>query len=442
MLPRYTLPEMEALWSDKAKFARWLQVELEVLKARAGLHELPWEVWETTRSHAQADPERIAELEAEFEHDMVAFVTAVKESLERAGVGERARHFHNGLTSYDIEDPALILTLREAVRLVVRELDHFAHALTEKAREHQWTMVVARTHGQPAAPTTFGQILLVSAEQVQRSIGRLNEAIRTELGFGKLSGAVGIFGTTTPLLEMRTLEGLGLEPARAETQILQRDRHAIVMSILAVAACSIEQMCRTFWELMRGEVRELAEARTPRQRGSSAMPHKRNPIVTERLMGLSRMVRACQGAALENIATPEWRDISQSSVERHIFPIATGLVHYMAVQATALVRGLQVFPERMLRYLSVTSYGVWAGQAVWLRLMEAGLESGIAYVYVQQAADDAVAGERHLRDVLSERPISDGDLRTAAQIIGHDELERCFDARAQIEQSVRHLFGG
>lgn len=438
MLNRYTLAPMRTLWGrEETKFEFWLKVELAILRARARLGNLSPEALSAISKNASFTVARIKELEAEFEHDMSAFVVTVQESLTAAGVGEFAPELHKGVTSYDIEDPALVLMLREANALVLEELRKLKGALLQKAKEHQRTLMIARTHGQYAEPTTFGQLLLVYAEAVQRSIVRLEQA---ELNEGKISGAVGTYAGMNPKIEYLALTDLGLAPARAETQILQRDRHASYLAGLAVAAATIEQMCRTFWEMMRSDTHELEEPRSERQRGSSAMSHKKNPILTERLMGLARLIRGHAHTAMENVATPEGRDISQSSVERHIFPDATSLVHYMASRAANLVTRLVVFKDRMRDNLENRTRGVWATQQVRIALMDTGVPYDTAYVYTQQAAFNAVERYVHMRRMLSKMSISKEDPRTARNILGEERLAKCFDADAYLQEGISVIF--
>lgn len=438
MLTRYTLPSMRQLWGrEETKFEFWLKVELAILKARVQLGDLSPEAFGAIKRNASFTVARINELEAEFDQDMIAFVVAVQEALTAAGAGEFASEFHKGVTSYDIEDPALMLMLREANTTVLVELIKLREVLLQKALEHQWTFMIARTHGQYAEPTTFGQILLVFAGAVERSITRLEQA---ELNEGKISGAVGTYAGINPELEVLALRELGLEPAAAETQILQRDRHAAYLADLAIAAATIEQMSRTFWEMMRSDVRELQEPRSERQRGSSAMSHKKNPILTERLMGMARLLRGYAHAAMENVATPEARDISQSSVERHIFPDATALVHYMASRAANLVARLVVFKDRMRDNLENKTLGVWATQQVRIALMGVGVSYEAAYVYTQQAAFSAVDRDVHMKKILSEIPLSREDSRTARDILGEEMLVRCFDADAYIRPGIAAIF--
>jgi adenylosuccinate lyase len=434
MLKRYTLVPMRELWSEERKFAAWLKVELAVLGQR--LHEA---LCADITHAAEIDVARIEELEAEFEHDMIAFVVSVQEKLEAAGLGHVKGEFHKGLTSYDIEDPAMMLTLREANRLIVEKLTKLSCALRKKALEHQWTLMIARTHGQYAEPSTFGHLLLVYALAVERSIRRLNYIEETELQEGKISGAVGTYAGMDPTLEEKALARLGLRPAIAETQILQRDRHATLLNALAVAAGTIEQMCRTFWVMMRSDVGELEEPRKAKQRGSSAMAHKKNPILTERLIGMARLLRGDALAGMENIATLEWREISQSSVERHIFPDATSLLHYMAGKAAYLVENLIVFPERMRENLEKTN-GIWATQPVRLALINAGVEPNAAYEYLQRAAFASRESERPLLVFLKKLPMSQEDPRTALEILGRDRLEACLDAEAYIKDGIEHIF--
>ena len=333
----------------------------------------------------------------------------------------------------------MILMLRKATELMLSELELLSDALCVQAGAHKQTLMIARTHGQFAEPATFGALLLVYYYEISRSIQRLKYILETDLAEGKMSGAVGFYAGLDPKLEEVALAQLGLRPTKAATQILQRDRHATFMNAIAVAGSTIEQLARTLWEMMRSEVGELQEPRSQTQRGSSAMSHKRNPILTEQLMGLPRLLRGYALAAMENIATPECRDISQSSVERHIFPDATSLLHYMANKAAGLVAGLVVNQERMLYNLNHTSLGVWATQQVRNALMEAGVEYGPAYEYLQQAAFDSTP-ERHMHSVLWEKPLSDEDPRTALIILGEERLAKCFDAWAYVGPGIEYLF--
>jgi adenylosuccinate lyase len=432
---------MRTLWlRPETKFEHWLMVECAVLQAKADLGIIPQAVALAIAQHASFTVDRINELDEKYRHDLIAFVTTVQESLERAGVGEHKERFHEGLTSYDTEDPALVIMLRKGAALVIASLAELEFALRAKADEHRETVMIARTHGQSAEPDTFGHLLLVFAEAVARAKRRIADVVQNDLGEGRIAGAVGTYATVSPNVERRALEILELRPARTSTQILQRDRHAALIASLAIAAATIEQMARTFWQMMRSDVRELEEPRKEDQRGSSAMSHKRNPILTEQLFGLPRLLRGHAQAAIENIATTEWRDISQSSVERHIYPDATSLVHYMATKAAGLVRDLVVFPERMRQNLETGTRGTWASQRVRLALMAHGIAYDDAYTYTQQAAFEAVDQRRSFRTVLESTRISAADPRRIYDVLNVSELDRCFDAQDSLRIGMSHIF--
>ncbi|TSC76399.1 MAG: adenylosuccinate lyase [Parcubacteria group bacterium Gr01-1014_31] len=440
MLKRYTLPPMRELWlREEAKYEHWHQVELAVLAARESVGDAARGTHAQICENARINVARIEELDAIYEHDLLAFIGTVQESLRQAGVPEATiAEYHKRLTSYDVEDPALILQLGKAAGLIHAALSDLEQALRERAQEHQWTLMIATTHGQDAEPTTFGHLLLVFAEAVRRSAKRLEQVIGQEIAAGKISGAVGNYADLSPEIETQALELLGLRPANAETQILQRDRHATLLNTLAVAGATIEQMARTFWEMCRSRCRELQEPRKPKQRGSSAMPWKINPIKLEQFQGLARLLRGLAHTAVENIATPDFRDISQSSVERHILPDATGLTHYLAVKMAAVVRGLVVFPDRMARNLAATC-GVWAGNRVRTALLEHGIPYDAAYEYVQRVSFEAVQSETSVLDLFAQRPFSDADPRTARDLLG-SRLDTFFDAAAYVARGVHHLF--
>ncbi len=440
MIERYTDSEMASVWSEESKFKYWLRVELAVLKARQLLGEISCETYALIEKHAGFSVERINELEKLYDHDMIAFVETVRKSLRGTSAEAYRDLVHQRITSYDIEDPAAILRLRDVFENLIEALRHLEVALKAKAKEHQRTYMIARTHGQFAEPTTFGQLLLVYAEAVCRSIERFEFCYKHELSEGKLSGAVGTYAGLSPELEKKALAILGLVPAKAETQILQRDRHATLLSMIAVAGGTVEQACRTFWEMMRSDVHELEEPRKSTQRGSSAMPQKKNPIVTERLMGLARMLRAFASASLENIATPEGRDISQSSVERHILPDATTLLHYMVIKLTRLVERLVVFPEVMKVRLETESLGVWAAQRIRYALVEKGLPDSAAYDYVQRATFEAVQFKTNLSDVLRTFPFSNEDGRTGLSVLHENDLRACFNYHEYVGQGIEYLF--
>ncbi len=435
MLPRYTLPEMRKLWSEETKFGTWLNVELAMIRAR--INPELFGIAQKIEKYAKFDLNRIAELEEIYEHDMIAFVECVQESLKDTEVREWAHEIHKGLTSYDVEDPALILILRQACIYIIEEIDKLGDALRKKASEHKDMLMIARTHGQFAEPDTFGRLLKVFEEAIMRSSIRLTNVLEDELAEAKISGAVGNYAGMDPLLEAKALGFLGLKPARAETQILQRDRHAAFLCALALAASSIGQMAKTFWQMMRSDVGELQEPRKPKQRGSAAMAHKINPIKTEQLFGLSRLVRVYAHVAMEDIESIECREISQSSVERHIFPDATSLVHYMARRATTLVRDLVVFEDKMADNLEQSTFGVWASQRIRNALMDSGVPYSEAYEFIQAACFEAVKTKTPLKRILFGKNVGE---RKFKDILTNLTVAKCFNAYDYVAAGVAHTF--
>jgi len=440
MIKRYTRPAMGMLWEDLKKFQLWLDVELAWLKARTHFGELTSEAYEAIKTNAKVNMERLERYEDEKQHDLIAFVCDIMDSLEEAGVGQYKGEFHKELTSYDIEDPAFILRLRKAVAIVLDGLKQLKLSLWKKALEHKWTIMLAETHGQDAEPTTLGALLVVFVEAIDRSIERLNQLLKTELKYGKISGAVGVYGSIKPEFEAKALGYLGLWPAAAETQILQRDRIAAVANTLQVVAGSMEQIARVFWEMMRSRNNEIQEPKKKTQRGSSAMPWKRNPIITERIMGMARVVRGYALSANECIATPGHRAIEQSCVERIVIPDAFILVDYMCSILTKVVDGLVVFTDNMRHNLEVESRGVWTGQFVRNALIDAGIEYNVAYEYVKDLSFYALDNKVHILGLYKERSLSDSDTRTAFDVLGEDKLKLFFDPMTHIENGVEHIF--
>ncbi|HSL64946.1 MAG TPA: adenylosuccinate lyase [Gaiellaceae bacterium] len=388
MIPRYSRPEMAAVWSDEGKLARWLDVELAALDGWAEVGVVPLEAAAAVRAAAQVpDPARVAELEAVLHHDTAAFVDAVAE-----GLGEHGRWFHYGLTSSDVVDTALSLQLRQAGRLVLAGLDRAFDVVVARAQEHRDTICIGRTHGVHAEPTTFGLKLAGWAFELDRRRTHLRAALET-CRVGKLSGAVGQYAAIDPEVERVACERLGLEPAPSSTQVLQRDRHAELLTALAVLASSLDTFALEIRHLARTEVREVEEPFGRGQKGSSAMPHKRNPVVAERICGLARVVRAAALVSLEN--QPLWheRDISHSSAERVVIPDAFLAVDYVLDRFAWLVDGLRVFPERMRRNLDA-SHGLFFSQRLLLALVESGLARDEAYRLVQAHAMRAWEEER------------------------------------------------
>ena len=393
MIERYTLPEIGAVWIEEAKYRAWLEVELAVCRARAELGEIPREEVDELAEKADFTVERIHEIEAETNHDVIAFVSAVAENA-----GEVSRHFHFGLTSSDVLDTAGALQLREALDLIHDEAKELALLLAGMALEHRETVMVGRTHGVHAEPTTLGHKLAVWAFEMERNLDRLAHA-REVAAVGKISGAVGTYANVDPKVETLTCEELGLSSSPASTQVVQRDRHAEVLAALAVLGSTMEKIAVEIRGAQRTEIRELAEPFGHGQKGSSAMPHKRNPILAERLSGMARILRANAGVGFENNALWQERDISHSSAERVVLPDSTILAFYMLRTTGRILRGLQVNKERMLENLNSGGCIVFSGRVL-LALVESGMARDDAYAVVQGAAMRAWEGEGGFRELL------------------------------------------
>jgi adenylosuccinate lyase len=403
---------MAAVWSDEGKLRRWLDVELAALEGWAEVGVVPGDAVTEIRERAEPPaPERVAELEARLHHDTAAFVDAVAEQLGPAG-----RWFHYGLTSSDVVDTALSLQVQDAGRLILEGIDGALAAVVARADEHRETLCIGRTHGVHAEPTTFGLKLAVWAFELERTRTRVARAL-DGLRVGKLSGAVGQYAAIDPEVERVACERLGLEPSPASTQILQRDRHAELLAALAVAVGSLDKFALEIRHLARTEVREVEEPFAKGQKGSSAMPHKRNPVVAERICGLARVVRAAAVTGFENQTLWHERDISHSSAERVVIPDAFLALDYMLDKFTWLVSGLVVRPERMRRNLDA-SHGLYFSQRLLLALVEAGLERDEAYRIVQQHAMRAWEEERDFRELVRADPNI------------HVDLDRVFDESA------------
>lgn len=394
---RYSYPEMRNLWSLESKFKAWMEVELAICEAWAELGVIPKDAVQKIRQRASFTVERVLELEREYEHDLIAFVRAMTEKM-----GEEARYVHMGVTSYDVEDTALGLLLKRSCEILERDLDEAMDVLRQRALEHKFTLMMGRTHGIHAEPITFGLKLLVWLSELERHKERLQTA-KERVATGKISGAVGTYATVDPRVEEIVLKKLGLNRPKVSTQILQRDRHAEYLCVLALIASSLEQFATEIRNLQRTEIAEVEEPFKAGQRGSSAMPHKRNPIRSERLCGLARLVRSMVIPAMENIATWHERDLTNSSVERVILPEASILTDYMLRQFAALMQGLVVKPENMRRNLEKTQ-GVVFSQRVQLALRDKGWSADEAYKIVQQCAFEALQSQRPFRQVLEQHP--------------------------------------
>lgn len=379
MIERYTRKEMGALWEEEAKYQSWLDVEIAVCKAQVELGIIPPEAVEEIEKKASFDIPRILEIEKDVKHDVIAFLTNVNEH-----VGDAGRFIHLGMTSSDVLDTALALRLKKSGVILARELELLEQAIFEQARKHKRTITIGRSHGIHAEPTTFGFKLAVWLEEVKRHRKRLDDAIET-ISVGKISGAVGTFSNISPEVEALACKALGLEPAPISTQIVQRDRHAQFVFTLALIGSSLEKFATEIRHLQRTDVLEAEEPFSVGQKGSSAMPHKRNPVGCENITGLARLLRGNAMAALENVPLWHERDISHSSVERIILPDSTILLDYMIHRFTAIVKDLVVYPDNMRRNLDVFG-GVIFSQAVLLKLVEKGLTREDAYSLVQQNA--------------------------------------------------------
>jgi len=418
VIARYSRPAMARIWSDEGKLATWLEVEQAATAAWAELGVVPEEAAARIAEAPPPSPERVAELEATLHHDTAAFVDAVAE-----GLGEEGRWFHYGLTSSDVVDTALSLQVREAGALIVAGIDRAFAIVTARAEEHRETLQIGRTHGVHAEPTTFGLKLAGWAFELARGRERVARALEG-MRVGKLSGAVGTYAATDPELERLACERIGLEPAPSSTQILQRDRHAELLGALAVVASSLDSFALEVRHLARTEVGEVQEPFGPGQKGSSAMPHKRNPVVAERICGLARVVRANSLVGLENVALWHERDISHSSAERVVIPDAFLALDYMLDRFAWLVEGLVVRPERMRRNLE-SSHFLFFSQRVLNALVESGLARDDAYRLVQRAAMRAWEEELDFRELC----------RTDEEIASRVDLDSAFDLGAY----TRHI---
>lgn len=378
MIERYSRPQMKKVWTDKSKFDKWLQVEVAVCEAWAEVGIIPREAIPKIRK-ASFDLKRIEEILAETHHDVTAFLGAVSESL-----GEESRFIHLGLTSSDVMDTALSLQLVESADLLAQAIQELLVVLEDKAVEHKYTIMMGRTHGVHAEPITFGLKLALWVEEMKRNAARLAEA-RKAIAVGKISGAVGTYATVSPEVERRTCARLGLAPAPVSSQVLQRDRHAQFVTTLAIVAGSLEKFATEIRGLQRTEILEAEEPFATGQTGSSAMPHKRNPELCERISGLARLVRGYALTSMENIALWHERDISHSSTERIILPDSCLVLDYVLNIFTSVMKGLQVYPERMRQNLEITR-GLVFSQRVLLALIEKGLSRQKAYELVQRHA--------------------------------------------------------
>jgi adenylosuccinate lyase len=396
MIERYSRPQMKRVWSDENKFAKWLDVEIAVCEAWADLGVIPREAVPKIKL-ARVNLKRMEEILKETHHDMTAFLGSVAESL-----GSESRFIHFGLTSSDVMDTALSLQLVEAAELITQDIKELTSVLVEKAIKYKYTPMIGRTHGVHAEPTSFGLKLALWVEEMNRNRLRLNEAKKT-VAVGKISGAVGTYATLSPRVEEKACARLRLTPAPVSSQILQRDRHAQFVTTLAITTSSLEKFATEIRSLQRTETREVEEPFSAGQTGSSAMPHKRNPELCERICGLARLVRGYALASMENIALWHERDISHSSTERIILPDSCLILDYSLALFTSVMKGLQIYPQRMKRNMELTK-GLIFSQRVMLALIDKGLNRQKAYELVQRNAMKAWKGNRNFLNLLKADP--------------------------------------
>jgi len=414
MIERYSRPEMRAIWTEENKFRAWLEVEILACEAWSKLGVIPAEDVRKLRENASFDIKRIYEIEEETRHDVVAFTRAVSETME----GDEKKWVHYGLTSTDVVDTALSYLLLQANDILEKDLEDFIVILADKAREHKDTVMMGRTHGVHAEPTTFGLKMALWYEEMKRNLERFRDA-KKQIAVGKISGAVGTYANIDPFVEEYVCEKLGLAPAPVSTQTLQRDRHAHYMATLALIATSLDKFATEIRALQKSEMREVEEAFAKGQKGSSAMPHKRNPIGCENISGLSRVIRGHMLSAYENVPLWHERDISHSSVERVILPDATMLLNYMLRRFMNIVKNLTVFPENMKRNMGRT-FGLIYSQQVLLKLIDKGLSREKAYDTVQPRAMQAWEEQRSFREII-------GEDETVKSLLTTEELDDCFD---------------
>ncbi|RUL49302.1 adenylosuccinate lyase [Lysinibacillus antri] len=419
MIERYTRPEMGAIWTEENKFKAWLEVEILACEAWAELGEIPKEDVALLRQNASFDINRIYEIEQETRHDVVAFTRAVSETC-----GEERKWVHYGLTSTDVVDTALSYLIKQANTILRKDIVNFIDIITEKAKEHKYTVMMGRTHGVHAEPTTFGLKLALWLEEMKRNLERFDYAAKV-IETGKISGAVGTYANIDPFVEQYVCEKLGLAAAPISTQTLQRDRHAQYFSTLALIATSIEKFATEVRGLQKSETREVEEAFAKGQKGSSAMPHKRNPIGSENMTGMARLIRGYMMTAYENVALWHERDISHSSAERVILPDATIALNYMLNRFGNIVKNLTVFPENMKRNMDRT-FGLIYSQRILLALIDKGLVREEAYDTVQPLTAIAWDEQKQFRPLVEAN-------EKITSLLSKEEIDDCFDYNYHIK---------
>ncbi|MET1249087.1 adenylosuccinate lyase [Sporolactobacillus sp. STCC-11] len=413
MIDRYTRPEMGAIWTEENRYRAWLEVEILACAGWSELGEIPKEDVEKLRKNATFTVDRIHEIEQQTRHDVVAFTRTVSESL-----GEEKKWVHYGLTSTDVVDTAQGYLLRQANEILLKDIEQFIEVIRQKAKKYKNTVMMGRTHGVHAEPTTFGLVLALWYEEMKRNLERFKRAA-DEVQYGKISGAVGTYANIDPAVESYVCEHLGIKPAPISTQVLQRDRHAHYLSVLALIATSIEKFAVEVRGLQRSEVREVEEYFAKGQKGSSAMPHKRNPIGSENMCGLARVIRGYMLTAYDDVPLWHERDISHSSAERIILPDATSGLDYMLNRFSTIIEKLTVFPENMKRNMKRT-FGLIFSQHVLLALIEKGMSRETAYDIVQPNAMKSWETETPFKEIV------ESDARITSQLT-QAEIDACFD---------------
>ena len=430
MIPRYTRPEMGRIWEDENRYSKWLEVEIAACEAMAQEGLVPEEALRNIKEKAAFSVERILEIEEQTKHDVIAFLTNLEEHI-----GPDSRYLHLGLTSSDILDTSFALLLKEAMERIIAGAKEFMEVIKKRAMEHKYTPMIGRSHGIHAEPITFGLKLAVWYEEMKRNLHRLENALEM-VSYGKISGAVGTFANVSPKVEAYVCEKLGLKPAPISTQIIQRDRHAQYFATLAILAGTLEKIAVEIRHLQRTEVLEAEEPFSKGQKGSSAMPHKKNPIGCENISGLARVVRSNALAAMENMPLWHERDISHSSVERVIAPDSTILIDYMMNRLKGIVDGLVVHPENMARNMEITR-GLVFSQQVLMKLAEKGIERQKAYVMVQRNALRVWEGKDSFKELI----LKDQEIM---QYLYKSEVEEIFDIRyhlKHVDEIFERVFG-
>ena len=430
MIERYSLPRMAAVWTQTRKYQCWLEVELAVCEVMEQVGKVPRGVASRVRRKVTINPKRIDRIEEKVKHDVIAFLESIAEQA-----GKDARHLHVGLTSSDILDTSLALQMVEAADLILQDMEALLATLHQRAFEHRETLMVGRSHGIHGEPITFGWKLAIWYQEFQRQRQRL-EAAKQDIAVGKLSGAMGTYAHLSPSIEQKVCKKLGLKPAPISNQVVQRDRHAAFISVLAQTAASIEKVAVEIRHLQRTEVLEAEEFFDAGQKGSSAMPHKRNPVGSENLSGLARVIRGHSLAALENVALWHERDISHSSVERIILPDSTILLNYMLVRLNKILKSLLIYPEKMMTNLNLTG-GLVYSQRLLLALVDKGAARNEAYEAVQRHAMSAWKGQGDFQNLVEKDSIISGHL-------SRKEIAACFDPQLYLKhqnQIFSRVFG-